>query len=306
LLLSRYSKHSVSTIPWLLGCVALGLFWAAAGLSQEHPLTLRIAVPRLKSRDFRSLGTRDPEKMLQALQPLARYLEARTGAKIEITVPVDRAKVIAAMQRNELDIAHFGGLEYVQASADIGVKPLVQQDRDREWRTVFITQVDSPIHQLKDLAGHSFAFSEKSSVSSHVMPEYWMREAKIDPGVYQNAIYTGSHESTVLAVASRKADAGALDKDVVEEMIADGKVAKDQIRVFWEPHSYFNAVWAARPGLDPSAAESFAKAMIALDPRKPESKEILNLLAATRYVPAKDSGYALLRKAVKADGLLDR
>jgi phosphonate transport system substrate-binding protein len=302
--LSHYLRPSVQSRRAFVGRASGFVLACAAGFGQDHG-ALRIAVPRLKSRDFRSLGTRDPEKMLQALQPLASYLEKQTGLKIEITIPVDRAKVIAAMERSELDIAHFGGLEYVQASARMGIKPLVQQDRDQQWRTVFITQAQSSIHRLQDLNGHTFAFSEKASVSSHVMPEYWMREAKIDPQVYQKALYTGGHEATVLAVAEGKADAGALDKDVVDEMLAEGKVTSKQLRVFWEPPSYFNAVWAAWPGFDAKMSASFAHAMIALDVKKPEQKAILDLLAGTRYVAARDSGYESLRKAVKADGLIE-
>jgi phosphonate transport system substrate-binding protein len=74
--------------------------------------------------------------------------------------------------------------------------------------------------------------------------------------------------------------------------------------VFWTTPPFLDYVWAARKGLDPRVAESFANALLELDTQKPEHKAILDFLSATKYVRAKDSDYTKLRQAAKDAGLL--
>ena len=273
--------------------------------AQAQKGTLRVALTRVTSSDFRHLGTRDPEKILEAGQPFGQYLERETGAKIELsTIPINRTLIVDMVAKGEVDIVNFGGLEYVQALVRAGVRPLVQREGDQKWQTAFITQPDSGINTLNDLNGRRFAFSEATSVSSRVMPEYWMREAGVDPKVYETALYTGNHEATVLAVASKKVDAGALDRKVVEEMMRDGRITPQQVRVFLTPRKYSDGVWAARRDLNSKLAQSFANAMLKLEMKNAEDKRILEFLSATKYVRAKESGYVELRKAAEADGLL--
>src|SRR5262249_53527824 len=70
----------------------------------------------------------DPGKMLRDGEPLVNYLEKELGAKIEMTIPTNYAAVVEAIANDQVDIAHFGGFTFVQASARAGAKPLVQRD----------------------------------------------------------------------------------------------------------------------------------------------------------------------------------
>ena len=263
---------------------------------------LRLSLPRAGSRD---LGTKDVPKILLDGKSLVSYLEKETGSQVELSVPSDYASVVKAMANDEVDIGYLGGLEFVQATSRIGARPLVQREQDREWHTIFITQAQSNINSLKDLSGHTFVLSEPTSVSSRVMPEYWIRDAKLETSIIEKAIHSGSHEATALAVADKKADVGALDRDVYREMMREGKITAQQVRVLWDPPSFANPVWAARKGINPKVAESFSNAFLKLDVNNPEHRPILKLLSAVKYIRSRDSDYALLRKAAKADGLLD-
>lgn len=246
----------------------------------------------------------DPGKMLRDVQPFINYLEKKTGAKIAMTIPTNYAAVVEAMANDQVDIAHFGGFTFVQISARAGAKPLVQREQDQKFHSLFITQPSSGINNLKDLNGHTFAFGDVNSTSGHLMPEYYMREAKVDSRVIERALYTGGHDATALAVANKKVDAGALDENVFQTMMKSGKITDRQVKVFWTSPPFFDYVWAARKGLDPKLAESFAKALLDLDARNPEQKVILDFLSAAKYVRANDADYGKLRQAAKDAGLM--
>jgi phosphonate transport system substrate-binding protein len=250
------------------------------------------------------IPTTDPGKLARESAPLVAYLERAIGAKVELTVPLNYAAVVEAFGADKVDIAYFGGFTYVQSHKRFGARPLVQRERDQAFHSLFITQAGSPIASLADLQGKSFAFGDVNSTSGHLMPEYYLRQAAVDPEVIARAIYTGGHDATALAVANKKVDAGALDEAVFQKLTKDGKLDATQIKVFHTTPAFFDYVWAARQGLDPALADAFSRAMRALDPGDPAHKPVLDLLQATRYVTASDASYDKLREAATSAGLL--
>jgi len=257
-----------------------------------------------KSLRLSMIPTTDPGKMARDSEPLVAYLEKATGAKVELTVPLNYAAVVEAFGADKVDVAYFGGFTYVQASKRFGARPLVQRERDQAFHSLFITHAGSAIGSLADLAGKSFAFGDVNSTSGHLMPEYYMRKGNVDPDVIARAIYTGGHDATALAVANQKVDAGALDEAVFARLTKDGKLDAAKLKVFYTTPPFFDYVWAARKALDPALAEAFKKAMLALDPADPQHKPVLDLLQASRYVAAEDANYDKLREAATTAGLL--
>ena len=250
------------------------------------------------------IPTTDPGKMARESAPLVAYLEKATGAKVDLTVPLNYAAVVEAFGADKVDVAYFGGFTYVQAHKRFDAQPLVQRERDQAFHSLFITQTDSAIASLADLEGKSFAFGDVNSTSGHLMPEYFMRQAGVSVDVIARATYTGGHDATALAVANHKVDAGALDEAVFQKITKDGKLDASKVKVFYTTPPFFDYVWAARKGLDPALADAFRKAMLALDPADPQHKVVLDLLQATRYVKADDASYDKLREAATTAGLL--
>jgi phosphonate transport system substrate-binding protein len=212
--------------------------------------------------------------------------------------------VVEALVNDQVDVAHLGGFTYVQASRRAGVRPLVQRDRDREFHSKFVTQPGSPIQSLADLKGRSFAFGDVNSTSGHLMPEYFMRQANVDPSVIGKAIYTGGHDATLLAVANGKVDAGALDEAVFQRLTTTGKVDPAKVRIFWTTPPFLDYVWVARKGLDTKVSGAVANAFLALNDADPQQKQILEVLSAKKYLNADDASYDRLRQAAEQAGLL--
>src|SRR5258708_19992649 len=179
------------------------------------------------------IPTTDPGKILRDSQPFIGYLEKRTGAKVELTVPTNYAAVVEAVSSDRVDIAYFGGFTFVQASARSGVFPLLQPSRLQNFHPLFITQPKSSIHSLKDLKGHSFAFGDVNSTSGHLMPAYFMQQLGVDHAVLDKAIYTGGHDANALAIVNRKVDAGAMGELGYGRMMKDGKLSESQVRGFY-------------------------------------------------------------------------
>jgi phosphonate transport system substrate-binding protein len=250
------------------------------------------------------IPTTDPGKATREMQPLVDYLSRKTSTAVQMTIPTNYAAVVEALINDQIDIAHLGGFTYVQASKRAGVTPLAQRERDRSFHSLFVTQPGSSIQSLADLKGHSFAFGDVNSTSGHLMPEFFMRENKVDPEVIAKAIYTGGHDATLLAVANGKVDAGALDEAVFQRMTSQNKIDPAKVRVFWTTPPFFDYIWVARKGLDPKRAAAVRDAFLSLDAADPQQKQILESLSASKYLAANDADYEKLRQAATQAGLL--
>jgi phosphonate transport system substrate-binding protein len=272
--------------------IVLALCLAGCGTKPAQPLRVSM------------IPTTDPSKALRDMQPLTEYLSKRTGAKVEMTIPTNYAAVVEALVNDQVDVAHLGGFTYVQARQRAGVLPLAQRERDRNFHSFFVTQASSTIQTLTDLNGRSLAFGDVNSTSGHLMPEYFLREAKVDPELIRKAIYTGGHDATLLAVANGKVDAGALDETVFQRLTSTGKVDPAKVRVFYTTPPFVDYVWVARKGIDPKVGDAVKQAFLALDPGDPQQKQILDALSATRYLVAEDQSYEKLRAAARQAGLL--
>ena len=191
--------------------LACCLLLAASGRAADAPLRVSM------------IPTTDPSRMLRDAEPLVKRLEQATGRKVTLTIPQNYAAVVEALVQGQVDVAHLGGFTFVQANKRAGAVPLVQRDRDRAFHSKFITARDD-VRTLADLRGKRFAFGDVNSTSGHLMPAYYMRKEKVDPAVLEQAIYTGGHDATALAVAERRVDAGALDEAVWERLGKEGKI----------------------------------------------------------------------------------
>jgi len=276
------------------------------------------------------IPTTDPSKMLRDAQPLVARLEQATGRKVTLTIPQNYAAAVEAMVLGQVDLAHFGGLTFVQANVRSGAVPLVQRQRDRDFHSRFITARDD-VRSLKDLTGRRFAFGDVNSTSGHLMPAYFMRKEGVDLAVIEQAIYTGGHDATALAVSEGRVDAGALDEAVWDRLLEEGKIDGSKVRVFWTTPPFVDYVWAVRKDLNPALAKKLTQVFLALDPARPEDQPILELLSAKcqprshsydcdvsmirvndtltqgksyPYVKVDAAAYASLRQAAIQEGLL--
>jgi phosphonate transport system substrate-binding protein len=249
----------------------------------------------------------NPTELLRKFAPLGKYLESKTGMKVEFTPVTDYAATVEGLAAKKIDLVWYGGFTFVQAKirTNGSAIPLVQREEDEKFRSVFITPANSGITSLKDLKGKTFAFGSQSSTSGHLMPRSFMLDAGIDPDkAFKRVAYSGAHDATALQVAGGKVDAGALNISVWEKMVQERRVDPSQVKVFYTTPPYYDYNWTVRGDLDPKLVTKLRDAFLALDAKNPEHAEILKLQRASRFVPTKAENYAGIEAAARSAGLL--
>lgn len=247
-----------------------------------------------------------PTELARKTAPLASYLGARLGVKVEFTPVTDYAAAVEALANKQVDLAWLGGFTFVQASQRSGGKvvPLVQRAEDEQFRSVFIT-TDPAIRALADLKGRTLSFGSPSSTSGHLMPRSFLLAAGVNPDRdLKRVAYSGAHDATVAAVASGKVDAGALNISVWDKLVADQKVDAAKVRVFHTTPTYYDYNWSVHADMPAARREQLARAFTELSPATPEGRDILALQRATRFVPTRVENYRGIEAAARSAGLL--
>ncbi|MBZ5530901.1 MAG: phosphate/phosphite/phosphonate ABC transporter substrate-binding protein [Acidobacteriia bacterium] len=234
---------------------------------------------------------------IQEKEPLKNYLAKHLGQPVNLIIPTNYNATVEALGNGSLDFAYLGGLTYVKAHKTYGVVPLVQRTSDLEFHSLFITGANSSIRSLADLKGKNFVFGDINSTSGHLMPYLELKQAGIDVEKDFKYRYSGSHPATAKAVESGAADAGALDESVYNAMVAEGKLDKAKVRVFYTSKPFLDYVWVARKDVGKAEQEKFAKAFTDLQEGKDD--QILGIVRGKKFVRASDDRYEILRKVAE-------
>ncbi|SDT96632.1 phosphonate transport system substrate-binding protein [Pseudomonas pohangensis] len=246
-----------------------------------------------------------PTELQRKFKPLGEYLEQQLGMKVEFTPVADYPAVVEALAADRVDLAWLGGFTFVQARLKTGnAIPLVQREQDAVFTSKFISS-DPAVKSLADLKGKTFAFGSVSSTSGSLMPRYFMLQEEIVPEQFFSRVaYSGAHDATAAWVEAGKVDGGVLNASVWDKLVASGKVDTSKVHVFATTPTYYDYNWTVRGNLDPVLIEKITAAFLALDPAKPADKAILDLQAATRFIPTNADNYKGIEAAAKAAGLL--
>ena len=282
-------------LPLLRRTLLLTGLLALAGAAQAQQVFRVTAIP-----------DESPTELARKAAPLMAHLESRLGMKVEFVPVSDYAAAVEALVNKKVDLAWFGGFTFVQANARSGGKivPLVQREEDEKFRSVFITG-DPAIKTLIDLKGKDVSFGSQSSTSGHLMPRSALLQAGIDPDRdFKRVAYSGAHDATIAAVASRKVQAGALNISVWEKFVAEKRIDTTKVSVFFTTPPYYDYNWSVHADMPAATREKLAKAFTELSRDTAEGKAILELQRATRFVPTKVENYQGIEAAAKSAGLL--
>jgi len=249
----------------------------------------------------------NPTELMRKNQPLVDYLEEQLGTKVKYIPVTDYGAAVSALVANKIDFAWLGGFTHVQARVLADAEPLIMRDIDREFKSVFIKHISADIKTPEDFKGKTFAFGSKSSTSGHLMPRYFMQTTLgIDPekDLKGKPVFSGAHDATVKLVESGKIQGGALNFEVWNRMIKEGKVDTNKVKRVWTTPGYVDYVWTTRKSLDEELKKKFKDAFLNLDANKPKHRAVLRLQGANKYVTATKQDFDSIEKVARETGLL--
>lgn len=232
--------------------------------------------------------------------PLQEYLSTQMKHPVTFVIPGTYKDMIQSLANGSVEFALLGGLSYIQAQVTTGVVPLVQSNK--QFRSVFMTGVNSPIRSLADLRGKTFAFGDLNSTSGHLMPYFELELAGINPEKNLKTRFTGSHLVTAALVESGAVDAGVLDENFYTSLVESGKLDPKKVRIFYTSKPFWSDLFVARKDVPLPEQERFSRALLSL--KKDSDEKLLKLLRADQFRRATDDEYSRLRAIAKELNML--
>lgn len=279
----------------LFGLVLLASVFAKHALAADSD-TLRVT----------AIPDESPTELQRKFEPLGEYLSEATGKEVSFVPVTDYSAAVEALVNDKVDLAWFGGFTFVQAyvRSEGGVEPIIQRAEDEDFKSVFITGVDSGIESFSDLEDKTFAFGSPSSTSGHLMPRSFLLKEGIDPDKHLRVSFSGAHDATAFAVAGGKVDAGALNASVWNKLVDSKKIDTSKVNVFYTTPGYYDYNWTVRTDIDPAVKKAVSDAFLALSPEDETGKTILELQRASAFIPTKVENYSDIETAAKSAGLI--
>jgi phosphonate transport system substrate-binding protein len=146
--------------------------------------------------------------------PLTDYLSKELGVPVKLRVANDYAAVIEGQRAGNIQIGFYGPASYARAViTGVETEPMVVARHSNGltgYFSVLYVKADSPYKSVEDLKGKSLALVDPNSTSGNNAPRYFLNKAGYDVDkFFGKAIFAGSHDNAVLALAQGTVDVAA-------------------------------------------------------------------------------------------------
>lgn len=266
---------------FLLGSLPLALPQAGA----VQPLKLGIH-PFLSSTE-----------LVRRFKPLADYLGRELAVPVTIEIADSYASHIRNVGTGVVDIAFMGPASYVALVEQYGSQPLLaafQTNGRKTFRGAIVARRESPVTGLAGLKGKRFAFGDRQSTMSHLVPRQMLLKQGVAVRDLADHQFLTNHDNIALGVLGGDFDAGALKEDVFRKYESEGLKAIAFSQEFGD-HVFVASSQASAP-----TAQAVRQSLLGLKDR-PEGKEILAAVQKdlAALVPVEDGEYDNLRAVLK-------
>ncbi|MBR4569237.1 MAG: phosphate/phosphite/phosphonate ABC transporter substrate-binding protein [Candidatus Riflebacteria bacterium] len=232
-----------------------------------------------------------------------KYLAEKIGVKaVRLQTAPDYSSILKKLVAGEIDIAWMASLSAVEARNNPEVEMLCKPVRygTTSYRGIVLARQDSGIRTLRDLKNKKFAWVDKESASAYLFPKAMMLEANIDPDRDFAEVDTlGKHDNVVYNVLLGKYDAGACYDDARNTL--KDKSKRDELIILATTQDISNEPLVCRKSLPQDLRERIKSALLSLNNKTPEGREILKDLADVQgFVKVDPRDYDSIEKVLKA------
>lgn len=267
--------------------------------------------PDKKELRFGIIPFENAEELIKNVTPMMNMISKGLDMDVKPFIAADYTGIIEAFRGNKLDAAFLTPASYVMAKQEADVKVILKSQRGGNpyYYGAIIVRSDSGINTLNDLKGKKFSFGDPISTSGHVFPRKILIDNKINPETdFENVIFSGAHDATVLSVLNKKVDAGATFSD--DASGSKGSWTRylrpeevDQIKVLAVSDPIPSDNICVSANLDPKISDKLAQVIIDFGKTEEGKNMMAKLYKFDGYIRATDEDYASVRNAFDMSGI---
>ena len=251
--------------------------------------------PRSQTTGFRvAVGAMiSPRETVVHYHQLLDYLADNMDKSIHMVQRKTYGEINKLIGTGKIDLAFICSGPYVTGKDIYGFEALaVPQIRGKHfYRSYLIVHKDSSYHQLSDLRGKVFAFTDPDSNTGKLVPTYWLAQRGETPNIFfDKTIYTYSHDNSIMAVATALVDAASVHEQIWEYYNDRDPVYTSQTRIIKKSISFGNPLMVASSQLPGPLKERMRHLLITMH-QNGEGQKILSELMIDRFVTPEEEWY---------------
>ncbi|WP_354346518.1 phosphonate ABC transporter substrate-binding protein [Variovorax boronicumulans] len=265
-------------------------------------VTASAFVPMARAQQVLTVGlipSEDSRAMIANSQAMMGMLSKALGFAVKPFVAADYNGVIEALRSKRLDVAYLGPFSYVLGTTVADIEAFAVAETKKAGRTSYHSQIvthkDTGIKTVADLKGKTFAFVDPSSTSGHLFPKAGLLKAGFNPDKdFGRVIFSGSHDSSAIAVQNKKVDAAAIADRILDAAVSKGLVKREDLVEVWksDPIPESPTVW--RKDLPADLKTRVQAAFLQVKDIPWSDQGLLN-----GFHPTNDAAYNIIRDTAK-------
>ena len=246
-------------------------------------------------------------KQRQRFDPLAQYLSEKIGVSVRLTMLSRYGNIIDRLKKEKVDGAFLGSFTGALAIHQLGVEPLarpVNLDGTSTYFGHIFVRKDSGIQNVADMKGKVLVLVERATTAGYVFPRAYFKRHGVNDiqSYFKEKYFAGSHDASIYAVLSGKADVGAAKNTVYERLIKiEPKVGTDLVILESSPRVPSNGL-CVLSSMGSELKKRLQTALLDLH-NYSEGREVLKKFGAHRFVETSVDDYQPVIDLAKEAGI---
>jgi len=246
-------------------------------------------------------------KQMARYEPLGKYLAEKMGREVKITIKSPYGNIVDRLRERKIDGAFLGAFTGALAITQLGEEPLARpvnpDGNSTECGCIFVRK-DRDIQSVEQMRGKNLALVEKATASGYVFPVAYFRRYGVDDlGTYfQEVLFVGSHDATIMAVLDGDADVGAAKSSVFDRLNLENPRIKKELTILATSHPVPSNGLCVRPDL-PNEVKQRLKTLLLKLHLSPEGGTVLERLGALRFEETTRADYQPVFDLAKDAGI---
>jgi phosphonate transport system substrate-binding protein len=277
----RTTPTSVNVkIPRALAGLALVTLLAWNAGAQDRPLT------------FGVLNQQSASLTAERWNPILQYVSTTSGIPLQLRMGPTVEDTDAMMGRGELDFV-FTNHNFQSEFEGVGYKVIARWSGE-PIRGVIAVTTDSPIRELRQLAGRRVAFPSRDAFAAYAVPLLALKRA----GVTMQEVLAANQEGALAQLKARRVDAAAVNSRLLAQYEEREAV---RFRTIFVSDGYPDLAVIAHPRIPAAVVERIRQALVGMK-SDPAAAPVLALARSRGFDPATDREYDGVRKVYRAIG----
>jgi len=219
--------------------------------------------------------------------PVLAALSEKSGVKLSFATAPDVPTFERRLAAGEYDFAYMNPYHFVVYHAKPGYRALARAKGER-LRGVVVVRRDSPVREMKDLAGATLAFPTPAAFGATLLVQAEMQRQHLP----FKAAFVKSHNSVYRGVVKGLYPAGGGVPRTLD--LLDPAISRE-LRVVWTSQAYTSHAIATRPQLDPAVRGRVLAAMMQAS-LEPAQLRLLAEIGFDGFEPAHDQDWDDVRR----------